>query len=81
MNSQLALDEYLLLLKSSCEVYVHGTLESAHKDVKDLLRNSLLDIIKSQEDTYNLMVENGFYTVNDVKTSEIQKIITEMNNK
>ena len=42
MNDQILLDNYLLLLKSTVEVYVHGTLESTNKPVRNLLKKSLL---------------------------------------
>ena len=35
MDSQLIMENYLLILKSTMEVYVHGTLESSNPDVRD----------------------------------------------
>lgn len=71
MNSKLALDEYLLILKSTVEVYVHGTLESSNKDIKKLLEKCLMDTFKCQEDTYNMMVSYGYYKVNNVTNKVI----------
>jgi hypothetical protein len=34
MNNQLLLENYLLILKSTVEVYVHGTLESSNEKVR-----------------------------------------------
>lgn len=81
MNNQLVLDEYLLILKSTVEVYVHGTLESSNKDIKDLLESSLINILKSQEDTYNLMVSYGYYKVKNIDKQTISQTLNEVKSK
>jgi len=81
MNSQLIMDNYLLVLKSTVEVYVHGTLESSNKDSKMLLKQCLNDTLDSQEKTYNLMTEYGWYQVNNVEITEIKQIINNINSK
>ena len=81
MNSQLIMDNYLLVLKSTVEVYVHGTLESSNKDSKMLLKQCLNETLDSQEKTYNLMTEYGWYQVNNVEITEIKQIINNINSK
>lgn len=81
MNSQLIMDNYLLVLKSTVEVYVHGTLESSNKDSKMLLKQCLNDTLDSQEKTYNLMTEYGWYQVNNVEITEIKQVINNINSK
>jgi len=71
MNDQLLMNKYLLILKSTVEVYVHGTLESSNENVRSLLKSSLNDILTHQADTYNKMVEFGWYQVNNVDSSVI----------
>jgi len=73
MNDELCLNNYLMILKSTVEVYVHGTIESSNPDVRELLHDGLDNTLISQADTYDLMTEYGFYQVNNVKTSEINK--------
>lgn len=75
---KLALENYLLVLKSTVEVYVHGTLESSNKSVKECLLNHLNDIIECQEETYNKMTEFGFYKVNNVNASTIEKVLNKI---
>ena len=41
MNNQLIMENYLLVLKSTVEVYVHGTLESSNQDIRELLKQEL----------------------------------------
>ena len=81
MNKQLILDNYLLLLKSTVEVYVHGTLESSNEDVRDLLKTNLNEILSSQASTYDLMTQYGFYNVNNVEKSEIGNTLQNIESK
>ena len=78
MNDQLLMDNYLLILKSTMEVYVHGTLESSNQDIRDLLKHGLDEIMTCQEETYNEMTENGWYTINNVKASEVSKVLKQL---
>lgn len=81
MNDQLIMDIYLLILKSTVEVYVHGTLEASNKQVKSLLKECLNDILSSQENTYNEMTKYGWYSVNNVDVSAIQETYNKLQNK
>ena len=81
MNDELLLENYLLVLKSTVEVYVHGTLESSNKDIKDLLKCCLNNTLDHQEDTYNEMVKRNWYKVNNIKEKEICKTIDNLKNK
>lgn len=71
MNDKLILENYLLVLKSTVEVYVHGTLESSNNDIKKLLKTGLDDTMTHQKDTYDLMTKMGIYTIENVKETAI----------
>ena len=75
MTDQLIMDNYLLVLKSNVEVFVHGTLESSNDDVRELLRYGLDTMLDCQADTYDTMVEYGWYKINNVETKDIDKTI------
>ena len=79
MSDKVILDNYLMLLKSTVEVYVHGTIESSNENIRMLLKGSLDDTLTSQADTYNLMVKNNWCVVNNVKASDIKKIYDKVN--
>ena len=70
-NDQKFLDSYLLLLKSTVEVYVHGTLESSNQKVRKLLKSSLDDTMSMQNTTYQKMTNLGFYKVKNIDTNTI----------
>ncbi|MBP3765625.1 MAG: spore coat protein [Bacilli bacterium] len=77
--NKLIFENYLLVLKSTVEVFVHGTLEASNKEVKDLLKSSLNCILNMQEATYNEMTKEGWYITNNVNTNAISKTIEKIN--
>ena len=78
MNDQLLMNNYLLNLKSTVEVYVHGTLESSNEDVRELLKENLSDTMTSQANTYDTMTENGWYSVNNVESSVVNQTLDKL---
>ena len=78
MDNKLCMENYLLILKSTVEVYVHGTLESSNGDVRTLLKENLNEILTNQSNTYDKMTSYGWYTVNNVETSEITKTLNKV---
>ncbi len=81
MNDQLLMENYLLVLKSTVEVYVHGTLESSNDSVRETLKHGLDETMKHQSNTYDLMTEYGWYKVNNVKKNVIKDTLTTIKNK
>lgn len=75
---KLIFENYLLILKSTVEVYVHGTLESSNNDVREALKTNLNDILTSQSDTYTKITENNWYQVENVNVSEISKTLNKV---
>ena len=75
MNDNLIMENYLLLLKSTVETYVHGTLESSNPDVRKMLKSGLDMIMQAQADTYDEMTERGWYTVTNVEANVIDQTI------
>jgi spore coat protein CotF len=78
MNDQIRMDNYLLILKSTVEVYVHGTLESSNQDIRSLLKNCLNDTMSSQARTYDEMTKYGWYKVNNVESTTINQTLNKV---
>ena len=78
MNDQLLMNNYLLILKSTVEVYVHGTLESSNEDVKSLLNQGLNETILHQAKTYAEMTKYGWYTINNIESATINQTLTKL---
>ena len=79
MDNKLIMENYLLVLKSTVEVFVHGTLESSNQDIRDLLKHGLDEIISSQANTYDEMTKYGWYTINNVDTTTIEQTLNKVN--
>lgn len=78
MSEQLIFENYLLVLKSTVEVYVHGTLESSNQEVRELLKKCLVDTMSSQAATYDEMVDFGWYNVTNVEQEKINQTLTKV---
>ena len=79
MNDQIIMENYLLLLKSTMEVFVHGTLESSNESIRNLLKSGLDETVKCQANTYDLMSEYGWYKVNNVASKVIKDTLKKLN--
>ena len=75
---KLLMENYLLVLKSTVEVFVHGTLESSHEDIRQSLKNGLNMIMISQANTYDLMTKYGWYQVTNVEKKNITQTLNKV---
>jgi len=80
MNDELILNNYLMILKSTVEVYVHGTLESSNEDVRMQLKKGLDETMEHQANVYDKMTEYGWYSIENVDSSIIEDTLTKLNN-
>ena len=80
MNDKLIMENYLLILKSTVEVFVHGTLESSNNDIRLILKDGLDNIMISQANTYDEMTKYGWYTINNIQTSLIEETLNKIEN-
>lgn len=78
MNDRLLMDNYLLILKSTVEVFVHGTLESSNNDTRMILKDNLNEIMTCQARTYDEMTKYGWYPVNNVEVSTIKQTLNQV---
>lgn len=79
MLDKLIMENYLLVLKSTVEVFVHGTLESSNEDIRETLKEGLDEIIKHQKETYNEMTKYGWYKIKNVEPTTINETINNIN--
>ena len=80
MLDQLLMDNYLLVLKSTVEVYVHGTLESSNEDIRELLKECLSETLTHQANTYSEMTKYGWYNIKNTETTQIKETLTNITN-
>lgn len=77
---KLIMENYLLVLKSTIEVYVHGTLESSNQNIRNLLKECLISTLSRQANTYDEMTKYGWYTINNAQPSKIKQILNKIQN-
>ena len=80
MNDNILMEEYLLILKSNMEVYVHGTIESVNEQVRNTIYTCMQDTLASQNNTFQLMMEYGYYNIENIPGKDIKKSIKKLNN-
>ena len=74
MNKEIILENYLLNIKSTIEVYIHGTLESSNKYVRKILNTGLNETLEHQDRVYQQMVDNNMYKVENAPVSTLDKV-------
>ena len=79
MNDKLIMESILLLLKSTVEVYVHGTLESSNKTIHSALKNGLDEIMKMQFNVFNKMKDCGWYKITNIDSKTINQTYRKLN--
>lgn len=80
MDDRLLMENYLLVLKSTVEVYVHGTLESSNEEIKELLKCGLDSTMNNQAETYEEMTKFGWYQINNVEKNVIKETLNKVSN-
>ena len=78
MDNKLIFENYLLILKSTVEVYVHGTLESSNEEVRLLLKSGLNETMNNQAKTYEIMKDNNWYSITNISGDVIQKTVLKL---
>ena len=79
MSDKLLMESYLLILKSTVEVYVHGTLESSNEDSRKILNNGLDETLSHQSRVYDEIVNCGWYMVDNINPNDIECCIDKLN--
>ncbi len=76
---ELIMNNYLMILKSNVEVYVHGTIESSNKDIRELLKEGLNETLSHQARVYDEMTKYDWYTINNVDDSVVCETLDKLN--
>ena len=79
MSEKDELTNYLTLTKSLVMLYINGVIESSNKEVRKVMLDGLDYALEMQEDLYQAMVDIGYYKVEDVNKSEIDKLCKKLN--
>ena len=74
MNDKMIMENILLTTKGACDLYMHGAIESATKNVKQSFDDALNDSLCMQGDVYQKMASKGWYPAQQAQQSEIDQV-------
>lgn len=64
----------LLLEKGVCDLYLHGTIESATGNVHSAFKTALNDSLCMQNNLYNEMAAKGWYPADQAEQKKINSV-------
>ena len=74
MNDQMIMENLLLTTKGVCDLYMHGTIESATGNVQRTFDSALSDSLCMQGDIYQKMSQKGWYASQTADQQQINQV-------
>lgn len=74
MSDKEIMEGILMTTKGVCDLYMHGTIESATPNVHDTFNTALNDTLCMQEQIYNQMSGHGWYTTEQAPQQQRQQL-------
>ena len=74
MNDQMIMENILLTTKGACDLYMHGTIESATQNVQQAFDAALSDSLCMQGDIYQKMASKGWYPSQQADQQQIDQV-------
>ena len=74
MNDKDIMEGILLTTKGVCDLYMHGSIESATPNVHQTFNAALNDALCMQNNIYNEMAQHGWYPSEQAQPQQIQQI-------
>lgn len=74
MDDKNIMENMLLTTKGLCDLYMHGTIESATTNVHSTFDKALKDSLTMQEDLYKKMAAKGWYPSEQAEQQKIQQV-------
>lgn len=73
MDDKTIMTNILTGVKSSCDLYMHGTIESSTSDVHRTFQAALADSLAMQNEIYSKMSEKGWYPGQKAEQQQIEQ--------
>lgn len=73
MDDKTIMENMLYAVKSTCDLYLHGTIESSTGNVHGAFSNALSEALQMQNEIYNKMSQKGWYQNKQVSGQQIQQ--------
>lgn len=74
VNDRDIMENLLLTTKGVCDLYMHGTIESATGNVHSAFDNALNESLCMQDQVYQKMADKGWYTLQPVEQPKIDAV-------
>ena len=74
MNDQMIMQDILMTTKGVCDLYMHGTIESATRNVQQTFDDALNDSLCMQGDIYQKMSQKGWYPAQQADQQQIDQV-------
>lgn len=74
MDDKNIMENILLLEKSVCDLYMHGTIESSTANVHQTFNTALDESLRMQDTLYGKMSAKGWYPTEQVEQSKISTV-------
>lgn len=75
MEDKMLMEGLLWDTKVLADLCLHGSIESATKDVHEAFLTGLKDVLTMQNDIYTLMSNEGWYPTEQVEQKKIDQVI------
>ncbi|MDE5755327.1 MAG: spore coat protein [Oscillospiraceae bacterium] len=74
MDDKSLMENLLILEKSGCDLYLHGTIESSSGSVQQSFKTALDDSLHMQERIYSEMASKGWYQPDSAEQNRLQQV-------
>lgn len=74
MDDKCTMENILLTTKGVCDLYLHGTIESATANVHQAFSSALNDTLTLQDNIYKQMTQRGWYTTEQAQQQKIDQV-------
>jgi spore coat protein CotF len=74
MSDKDIMEGILLTTKGVCDLYMHGTIESATANVHQTFNTALTDALNMQNSIYNQMASHGWYPTEQAQQDKLQQV-------
>ena len=74
MDDKNLMENLLQLEKGACDLYLHGSIESATESVHSAFCTALNSSLGMQESIYSRMSDKGWYPTENVQQTAIDKV-------
>ena len=74
MNDEKIMENLLLTAKGACDLYLHGTIESANQNVHTAFNDALHQSLCMQDGIYQQMAAQGWYPSEQATQQQLDKV-------